>query len=121
MTESIPLGSLAQMAYAKRLKPTPMGYFFAVPLGYTPLAYVYHAASSARASARQQARRASSYSRSSISQALYPARDSSPSSCREIPSCSPMSITMDRYSSSWRSTGFHSGEYHCQEAMRLES
>ena len=56
-----------------------------------------------------------------MSQALYPARDSSPSSCREIPSCSPMSITMDRYSSSWRFMDLHSGEYHRQEAMRLES
>ena len=121
MTESIPLRSLFQMAHAKRLKPTPMGYFFAVPIGYTPLAHVYHAASSVWASARQQARRASSYSRSSMSQALYPARYSSPSYCREIPSCSPMSITMDRYSSAWRLMDLHIGEYHRQEAMRLES
>lgn len=30
------------MAHAKRLKPTLMGYFFAVPIGYTPIAHIYH-------------------------------------------------------------------------------
>src|SRR5699024_6563522 len=30
-------------------------------------------------------------------------------------------ITMDRYSSSWRFMDLHGGEYHRQEAMRLES
>ena len=39
---SIPLGTLFQMAHAKRLKLTPMGYFFAVPIGYTPLAHDRH-------------------------------------------------------------------------------